>query len=215
MRKKNFIRLQTNYNAMGLSPKSRHLLESKQRALIQHRVNVLRNWERSAKTPRDETLAMFFEQMIHKYIPQVAEKEVDKETGGGTLEEEEERDEDDSVEGTTNVTINDPGIVEAEKENVDPSTNKDGNDNHNIKNKPRTRTRQVTGPPKRQTCQKTSASATGTTQTRDKETNQGAKKTAELTEKETREEGANLIGSMLYLAGGSSTANSGEMGNQN
>lgn len=50
MRMKNFIILPTKYNQIGLSLKSRHLGERKQRTLRKHTVEVIRNLERCVKT---------------------------------------------------------------------------------------------------------------------------------------------------------------------
>lgn len=67
MRKKILTKLPINYNPVGLLPNSINLGEMKQRALRQHRLNVMQNWERYAKKPRNETVVMLFEQKIQKY----------------------------------------------------------------------------------------------------------------------------------------------------
>lgn len=64
LKKRKIYFLPVEYNPLELSPRCKHLGPRKEKALINHLAEVLRNWERCARQPRDESPAQFSENLL-------------------------------------------------------------------------------------------------------------------------------------------------------
>lgn len=63
-RKKDITCLPPSYDPLGVSRKRKHVGECRKKYLRVHQTEVLRNWERCAGNPIDETLAQLFNELL-------------------------------------------------------------------------------------------------------------------------------------------------------
>lgn len=64
LKEKKIPQLPRNYNPLGLSPRGNHLGPRRTKELRMHRIEVMRYWQRNANSPRDETVAQLFENLL-------------------------------------------------------------------------------------------------------------------------------------------------------
>lgn len=67
--------LPTVYKPLYISPRSNNMDERKERALKIHCTEVLTNWEKCARNPRDEAVAQLFESLINQTKGKLNSKE--------------------------------------------------------------------------------------------------------------------------------------------
>lgn len=64
LKKKRIEIIPLNYSPMELSPRNKHLGPRREIALKNHQLELLRNWERCARSPRDEAVAQLFQLLL-------------------------------------------------------------------------------------------------------------------------------------------------------
>lgn len=118
LNKRKIEQLPPTYDALCLSPKSKHMGQMKDRALKLHKTEVLRNWERWARSPCDKAVAQLFERLLQKSKSNIT-KETAEENEQMT---EKEKDEDDQpiLAGTPARTETNQREAPMHKENIDP-----------------------------------------------------------------------------------------------
>lgn len=167
----------------------------------------MRNWERCARSPRDETLAQYFELLLERAKRSAIEDNVQDKDAMETSEEwsdkeQERREEKEEMRGKE-------GDKRANKENVDQAEGQNRSSQANHPTKPLARARQPSGTPLRHTIQKTDSNQGKAERSADTNGIGNNRTAIILTEEQQMEKEAELVSAMLNMAGEGAASSGG------
>lgn len=116
LKKKGIARLSESYNQLDLFPRNNSLGERRKRALIRHRENTIRNWERCTHNPREEAVARLFEVLLEK-----AKVTIKQNKEGESEEEDSSGEEDEPTENSSKEGVEQGRESDGDKEKRDPN----------------------------------------------------------------------------------------------
>lgn len=207
LKSKKIVLLPETYNTLELSPRSKRLGKRREAALKGHQLEVMRNWERCAIRPRDETIAQYFELLLRrakkaaavdnekdKDAMETSEEEKDEEQGRKEVEEEIWRKE-------TNRTAN--------KENENPTDDQNRSSQTNQKQKPLARARKPSGTPLRHMRKKKDSNQRNAEKGLNINEVGDNQATVILTEEKQLKKEAEIVSAMLNIAGEGAASSGG------